>query len=302
MTLAGRRQTLVSEPLVDDASRQETGPAGNGLEFEIVDQTSAEQVTREQKLLAPAGQTQSTIDSQARVEPESRLNAEPQVQPESDSETQQQSAAESQQVRTYSQTEVSKMQAAWSRQIEDARQSASKAGEQLQQFNLDAAVEAMLKKQESELTARVGTEKAGQLARSPENTALVRQSITNQQLLQRSEAERTQAMQQQEQQARFIVAQSLAREYGVAPGDFELLASAATPKAMQGLARRLGGQGVDAMRNRVPTETSQTQLENGYHAGPQPENTERRLERIRAKPSWEWTEADLRYMKTGEVR
>ena len=71
---------------------------------------------------------------------------------------------------------------------------------------------------------------------------------------------------------------------------------------MQSLARRLGGKGTAAMRDRVPPETPQTQLENGYNAGPAPESPDRRLERIRAKPSWEWTEADLRYMKTGEVR
>lgn len=194
------------------------------------------------------------------------------------------------------------MQAAWARQIEDARQSAAKASDQLQQFNMNAAVEAMLKKQETEMTARVGAEQAEQLVRSPQNASLVRQSIASQQLLQRSEAERTQAIEQQEQQARFMVAQSLAREHGVAPDDFEVLAAAPTPKVMQSLARRLGGKGVNAMRDRVPPETAQTQLENGYHAGPQPENADRRLERVRSKPSWEWTEADMRYMKTGEVR
>lgn len=293
---------MVSEPLVDDASQHEAGPARDGLDFEIVDQTSTEQVEREQKLLTPADDDLASTDSRALSEPTSEPGAEPNTQHDPAPETQREQTPEQQQVRTYSQTEVSKMQAAWARQIEEARQSASRASEQLQQFNVDAAVEAMLKKQESELTTRVGAEKAGQLTRSPENTALVRQSIANQQLLQRSETGRTQAIKQQEQQARFIVAQSLAREHGVAPEDFELLSSAATPKAMQSLARRLGGQGTGAMRDRVPPETPQTQLENGYHAGPQPENADRRLERIRSKPSWEWTEADLRYMKTGEVR
>lgn len=293
---------MVSEQLVGDASQRQDGPAGSDLEFEIVDQTSSEQLAREQQLLSPAEDDQLTTDSQEPLEPSSGPGPEQQSQHGPVPETKQEPAPEQQQTRTYSQSEVSKMQAAWARQIEDARQSASRASEQLQQFNMDAAVEAMLKKQETELASTVGAEKASQLVRTNQNTALVRQSIANQQLLQRSESERKQAVQQQEQQARLIVAQSLAREHGIAPGDFELLASAPTPKAMQALARRLGGHGTSEMRGRVPPETAQTQLENGYHAGPQPENADRRLERIRSKPSWEWTEADLRYMKTGEVR
>lgn len=204
--------------------------------------------------------------------------------------------------RSYSQYEVSKMQAAWARQIDDARRQASQAGDQLHQFNMDAAVEAMLRKQELELTAPEGAGQAEKLARSPQNAALARQSIANQQRLIQSEAGKQAAVEQQERQAKFIVAQALMRENGVAPGDFELLASASTPAAMKQLALRLSGKDASAMRDRVPPETSRTELENGYHAGPAPESADRRLERIRTKPSWEWTDADLRYMKTGEVR
>ncbi len=293
---------MASEPTVEDTSQHEANQVDQGLEFEIVDQTSPDQVERERQLLTPAVDEQSTPNPQSNDELESEPDVEPtseqQIEPESESELN----TEAPQPRTFSQAEVSKMQAAWARQIEEARQSASRASEQLQQFNMDAAVEAMLKSQEAEMTAQVGAEKASQIVRSPHNASLVRQSIASQQLLKRSEAERTQAIQQQENQARFIVAQSLAREHGVAPDDFELLASASTPKAMQSLAKRLGGDGAAARRDRVPSETPQTELENGYHAGPQPENANRRLERIRAKPSWEWTEADLRYMKTGEMR
>ncbi len=291
---------MVSETAVDNPSQPEPETGNDGLDFEIVDQTSAEQLEREQQLLSSAPQESAATESRARTEPEPELAAEPSDQPEPDKESGREATPK--QARSYSQAEVSKMQAAWARQIEDARQSAMQASEQLQQFNMDAAVEAMLKKQEAELKAKVGDEKAAQLTRAPQNVALARRSIENQQRLQLSEAERTRAIQQQEQQARFIVAQSLAREHGIATEDFELLASASTPNAMQALARRLGGDGTSARRDRVPPETTETQLENGYTAGPQPENSERRLERIRAKPSWEWTEADLRYMKTGEVR
>ncbi len=293
---------MVSEPLVDDVSQRRTESAGNGLEFEIVDETSPEQVAKEQQLLAPVEQEESATESLAREKPQPENGEEPRAAQKQDSEIRQESPGEPQPPRTFTQNEVSKMQAAWSRQIEEARQDSEKASAQLQRFNVDAAVEAMLKKQEAELTTSVGADRAGQLVRSPHNAALVRKSIATQQLLTRSESDRRQAVEQQERQAQFVVAQALARAHGVPSEDFELLAAASTPKAMQSLARRLGGEGTAAMRDRVPPETPQTQLENGYNAGPAPESPDRRLERIRAKPSWEWTEADLRYMKTGEVR
>ena len=126
--------------------------------------------------------------------------------------------------------------------------------------------------------------------------------MEGQQALLMAEAGRRHAAGQQEKQAKFIVARTLAQQNGVPEDDFEILSSAPTPAAMAQLARRLGGRSGEAMRSRVPPETAQTQLENGYYAGPAPESPSRRLDRIRSKPSWEWTDADLRYMRTGEVK
>lgn len=293
---------MASETLTENASRQLLGAAESDLRFEIVDETSDEQVAREQRLLAANQQEDTTPGPQARNQPQPEQHVEPQEDPETGADENEVPRRLPVEHRTYSQDEVSKMQAAWARQIEDARRSANQAGEQLLQFNMNAAVEAMLKKQELELAARVGPIEAEKLARSPQNASLVRQSIANQQRLMQSEAGKREAVEQQERQAKFIVAQSLMRDNGVSPNDFQLLSSAPTPAAMRQLALRLGGKDAAAMRDRVPPENPQTELENGYHAGPAPESADRRLERIRAKPSWEWTEADLRYMKTGEVR
>ena len=293
---------MVSETLTEDASRLTLGAAENDLVFEIVDETSSEQVAREQRLLATDQREDATSDPQARQQPQTEQHVEPLEEPKPAATEIDEPVQRPAEHRSYTQDEVSKMQAAWARQIEDARRSASQAGEQLQQFNMDAAVEAMLRKQEQELTTSVGAEQAEKLARSPQNASIVRQSIANQQRLMQSEAGKSAAVEQQERQAKFIVAQSLMRENGVSLDDFELLTSASTPASMKRLALRLGGKDASAMRNRVPPENPQTELENGYHTGPAPESADRRLERIRAKPSWEWTESDLRYMKTGEVR
>jgi hypothetical protein len=194
------------------------------------------------------------------------------------------------------------MQAAWARQVQEARRNAEQAGQRLQQFNLDAAVEATLRQQEKQLASRMSPEQAQQLARSPQNAQLIRHTLASQHALLMAEAGRRYAARQQEKQAKFIVARTLAQQNGVPADDFELLSSAPTPSAMVQLARRLGGRSGQALRSRVPAETPQTELENGYYAGPAPENPSRRLDRIRSKPSWEWSDADLRYMRTGEVR
>ena len=68
---------MVSEPIVEGTSQREAGPADQRLEFEIVDQTSSEQVEREQQLLAPAEDEQPTSESQSSDQPEPEQSAEP---------------------------------------------------------------------------------------------------------------------------------------------------------------------------------------------------------------------------------
>ena len=289
---------MVSETLIDNASRPGSGVVAGGLEFEITDSTSSEQVAREQMLLSDNATETESVESQAPRQPGPDDGGEQRHPVDPGNE----SPAQVSKRRTYSQEEVSKMQAAWSHQIEDARKTAVQAGDQLRQFNLDAAVEAMLRKQESELATSIGTEQALKLTRSPQNTSLVRQSLLSQQRLAEAESARNAAEAQQEAQAKFVVANALIREHGLTQDDFEILSMAHTPAAMQKLARRLVGKHDAAMRERVPPETPETELENGFRAGPAPESADRRLERIRSRPSWEWTEADLRFMKTGEVK
>ncbi len=293
---------MVSESPAESFDQQSNPDSASELEFEIIDGTSPEQLERERELLSPTLDEAPEDDTQSR-EPEHDASEIERPLADSDAiEDASKREPAQPEPRSYSQAEVSKMQAAWAKQIEQARRSEAAASKQLERYDLDAAVEATLRTQERELAAEVGPDAASQTVRSPRNAALVRQTLATQQQLKRSEAERTHAVQQQELQARYIVAQSLAREHSVAPEDFEALASASTPRAMQNLARRLGKASSGTARDRVPAETPQTELENGYSAGPQPETPQRRLQRIREKPSWEWTEADLRYMKTGEVR
>jgi hypothetical protein len=194
------------------------------------------------------------------------------------------------------------MQSAWARQISDARKTASQASDQLKKFNLDAAVEAQVRKQETQLAPGVGAEEARRRARSPQNQQLVRERLAGQHQLLQAEVGRRQATHMQERQAKFIVARSLMQEHGLNANDFETLAAAPSPKAMTQLARRLSATGPTAMRGRVPAESPETQLENGIYAGPATETGDRKLERIRSKPSWEWSDADLRYMQTGNAR
>lgn len=316
--------------------------AGGEPDFEIVDHTSPEQVAREQTLLATgdaedlspvaavagaASHAPGSADQhdlyggpgqpglrRSSVDPGLRGSAEQNGFPDLPGSSGSPDLpnlpnlpdSQNPQHLVYSHDEVAAMRAAWARQVDEARRDASRAGGQLNTVNLDAAVEAVLQQQERELAGSVGTEQAAKVARSPQNRSLIRQSITNQQRLMQSGSEQRRALEQQqdrqEQQARLIVARALAQENGVSTDDFDLLASASTPVAMKRLAMRLGGRDAKAMRQLVPPENDGTELENGYHAGPAPESAARRLERIRSRPSWEWTEADLRYMKTGEVK
>ena len=292
---------MVTERLSRDASQQGPSPADGGLDFEIVDSTSAGQRQQERELLADAGADAGQPVEQARPQPEDQAPPEPQPETEkAPGETQ--PKPEQRGGRTYSQEEVSKMQAAWARQVQQARRNAEQADRQLKQFNLDASVEAAMRQQEQQLSSRMTPEQAREAVRSPQNAQLVRRALVSQHALLVAEAGRRHAADQQEKQAKYIVAQTLMRQHGVPEEDFATLSSAPTPSAMVQLARRLGGNSGEAMLSRVPPETPETELENGYYAGPAPENESRRLGRIRSKPSWEWTDADLRFMRTGEVR
>ena len=72
---------------------------------------------------------------------------------------------------------------------------------------------------------------------------------------------------------------------------------------MEKAAKRLGRQkaadakAVADRRALVPAETKATSLESGISGSSSPESDEARLERINRTPSWEWSDADYKYMK-----
>ena len=261
---------MALDTTVEDADGKAQEAAADGLEFEITDSTSPEQLERERQLLSEP----PAVSGEAELQP----NPDTTTDPAPDLP------------RTYSQTEVSKMQAAWARQIARAQHDSMRSAEQLKQFSMDAAVEALMQRQ------------SGREPRSTENTTLARQALQDRQRLADSEVERRRGLEQQEIQAKYVVAHAFAREFGVGTDDFALLSNASTPTAMRDLARRLGTGSANNTLDRVPPETTETALENGYQTGPAPESGDQKLARIRQKPAWEWSEADVRYMKTGDVR
>jgi hypothetical protein len=88
----------------------------------------------------------------------------------------------------------------------------------------------------------------------------------------------------------------------------EVLLAAPTPAHMERLAQRLGSkkpattEAKQAVRGQVPVETDKTKLESGVVTAAAPESFERMVERLNATPSWEWSERDREFMRTGRVK
>lgn len=208
------------------------------------------------------------------------------------------------QVRQYSQDEVSKMQAAWMRQIKEAQDKAQQA--QLAR-DLEAEVEARLRRQEESLAGQYGEDEARKLVRNYRNEQEVREEVKLRQENQLLQQQLKQRAETEEEQARTIVAQRFMDTYGLQTSDFELLLTAPTPTAMMRLAERLQDQTLkqrqveQRRKAQVPPETRQTRLENGISTGSAPETAEKRLNRLRAVPAYRWSEADYRFMRTGEM-
>ena len=207
------------------------------------------------------------------------------------------------QPRTYSEAEVRQMQATARGRIEAERRQAEEIRHKLAEINRETQVEAVLRQEEARLAPTMGADEARQFVRSPERTKLVRDHYAAQDQL-REVNERAALMGlEQELQAKVIVARQFAQQFNVAPADQDLLLSVSSPDEMKKVAQRLGQQKADAAkatadrRALVPAETKQTSLESGISGTSSPESDESRLERINRTPSWEWSDADYKYMK-----
>ena len=253
-------------------------------DFPILDETAPEQVAIEEKVMAGEPVVQSGAAPEVVEAPAAPAPA-PQVQP----------------TRVYSDEQVRQMQSSWDRQISQERQRAAASERRLQEFDLGASVEAHLRSQETRLEPTLGADEARKMVRTPENERQVRESVTAQQQLRvMTEQQRTTAT-EQEFNAMIMTAQSFVQRYGVSTADAELLLSAQTPVQMERLAQRLGVKATtaSALMGQVPIETANTKLESGMSGTAAPESLDRMAQRLNTKPSWEWTQREREFMRTG---
>lgn len=308
--------------------------AASGFGDFIVDTTSAEQVALEGRLLAGAtpeggesvsdaeGQTRNAANGQAHgQQPDlagdgqsrtSRTSSdlssetgpspdEAEPNPEAPQELRQDpypngndGNSQRQNTRTFSQEEVSKMQSAWSRQVQDAQRAAEQAQARLNSFNSEAQVEAALRQQERQLAATHGTERARSMVRQPANVNAVKQQ---QRMAQENALLKLGTMyraNQEESRAKGVVAQQLMQRHGLPESDLATLLGTSSPSAMVQVAKRLASSSRTA---RVPAETAATQLESGLSVGAGDESEDQRLDRVLNKMGGDWTESELRFMK-----
>lgn len=275
-------------------------PAGSVVNEPIIDETAPEQVAIEEKVMAgepvvpaePAAETTETAAPPAAVSPpETPTPAKP--------------AAPT--PRVYTDEQVRQMQSSWDRQIAQERQRAAASEKRLQEFDLNASVEALLRQQEATLEPQLGADAARATVRTPENERQVREQISERQELRAlRERERTTAA-EAETQAAVVTAQLFTQRYGVSADDVELLLTAPTPVQMEKLAQRLGTKAKattsaeTARRGQVPVETSRTQLESGMSGTSAPESIDRMAERLNNVPSYEWTAREREFMRTGRI-
>ena len=210
--------------------------------------------------------------------------------------------------RTNSEEQVRQMQSSWDRQIAQERQRAQEASKRLQEFDLNASVEAHLRQQERQLEPSIGAEEARKVVRSPENERQAREVVGAQQENRVLKEQSRAAGAEQEFNAMVVTAQLFSQRYGVPAEDAELLLSAPTPVHMEKLAKKLGSKAVatteatKTVRGQVPVETPQTKLESGMSGTGAPESIDRMAERLNTVPSWEWTEREREFMRTGRVK
>ena len=275
-------------------------------DFQIIDETTPAQIAIEEKVMAgePVPQ-EETPPAEPAVAAAPPVAAPPVAPPKPPTPPEQPPAPAP---RTYSEEQVRQMQSSWDRQIAQERQRAQTASKQLQEFDLNASVEAHLRTQERQLETSIGADEARKVVRTPDNERQVREGISAQQRVRVLEEQASAAQNEQEFNARVVTARLFTQQYGVAADDAELLLSAQTPVQMERLAKNLGSTGkatteaAKSLREQVPVETPQTKLESGMSGTGAPESLERMGERLNSVPSWEWTEREREFMRTGRVK
>lgn len=275
--------------------------------FNIVDSTGSDQLELESHLDSELGVEQEPESRTSQVDGEQiPLGRDTERQAPIDSTPQASEQPEPvQPVRTFSQQEVSKMQASWMRQIREQQEAAKQARAEMDRLNLEAEVEARLRQQEAALVPQYGEEDARAMVRAQSNVGEVREQIELRHENERLKRSAQDTEQLNEQNAKSIIAQQLMGEYGLSTEDYQFLLSTGSPQAMVSLAQRLGTQAVvnrqktQQRMNRVPAENQRTAVENGRSSASSVENAERRLARLRATPSYEWSDADYDFMRTG---
>lgn len=271
-------------------------------DFPIIDETPPEQVAIEEKVMAG----EPVQPPAAPVEEAPAAEAPPAEAPAPQAPVQ--APPEKPAARTFTEDQVRQMQSRWDKQIADERKRAAEASRRLQEFDLNAGVEAHLRQQERQLEPGIGAEEARKVIRTPENERQVREALGAQQKARVLEEQVRSMEAEQEFSARVVTARLFTQQYGVPAEDVEVLLAAPTPAHMERLAQRLGSrkaattEAKQAVRGQVPVETEKTKLESGVVTAASPESFERMVERLNVTPSWEWSARDREFMRTGRVQ
>ena len=267
-------------------------------DFPILDETSAEQVAIEEKVMAGEPIVQPEVAETAETAaPETTPAATPAVAAATPTAPVEEKPVQ----RVYTDEQVRQMQSSWDRQISQERQRAAASEKRLQEFDLNASVEAHLRTQERQLEPSVGADEARKAVRTPENERQAREIVgAQQQVRVLTEQQRATGV-EQEFNAMLVVAQGFVQRYGVPVEDAELLLTAPGPVQMEKLAQRLGVKATTktAVKGQVPVENAKTQLESGMSGTSAPESLDRMAQRLNTKPSWEWTPREVEFMRTG---
>ena len=207
------------------------------------------------------------------------------------------------QPRTYTEEEVRQFRESARGRIDAERRQKDEAQRALRDVNREAMVEAALRQEEARLAPTMGTDEARAFVRDPARVSAVRENATAKEELRALREQQASRDEDIEAASRVIFARLVTRENNLTAEDQEILATIGTPEGMEKtaklLAQRKTAKGKEAADRRamVPAETKATSLESGISGSSSPESDEARLERINRTPSWEWSDADYKYMK-----
>lgn len=294
---------MVTQP--QETSSENLPPETPDLQDEptIIDETPEDQLALERQLDVEAGvtveepvETPKPESEPQGVQPEPQAGAEPEPEPQAEPE---------QQPRVYTAEEVAKMQSAYDRQVAEQQRLAREAQAQLDARQMEVDIEATIRRQEAQLAQEVGAERAAQIARDPQNVALIRTAQEAQQKAARLESQITEQNAAQERQAQAIWAQQLQRQYALTQEDTVALMEIPSPQGMESWAQRLSTrteQTKAAIQQKVPPEKPETLPSNGRSDGAGSESVQQALDRINALPAQEWTDRDWEFMRTGRLR